>query len=421
MLDINFIRENKEKVIDAAKQKGVDIDINRLLEVDQTRRELIKKVDDLRAQRNEAAKNRDIEKGRQIKSELDTWELELKEAQERFEHQMSFIPNVPLPAVPRGDESNNKVIKKAGEVPNFNFTVRDHLELAEMLDIVDIPRATKVSGSRFYYLKNEGVLLELALLQYALKKLMAEGFSPIFPPALIKQDITQGLGYWAGGNHNNYYLVQDFEEVEKGVENPNPLYLIGTAEHALVPMHKDEVFKEEALPKKYVGFSPSFRREAGTYGKDTRGILRVHQFNKVEMVAFVRVEDDQETRKHLLNLAESFMQDLRLPYQVVQLASGDTSFPAAETIDIETWLPGQDKYRETHSISTTTDFQARRLNIKYKDQSGQMKFVYILNGTAFAIGRTLIAILENYQQEDGSVKVPEVLIPYTGFDVIKPK
>ncbi|OGE23554.1 serine--tRNA ligase, partial [Candidatus Daviesbacteria bacterium RIFCSPHIGHO2_01_FULL_38_8] len=279
----------------------------------------------------------------------------------------------------------------------------------------------KVSGSRFYYLKNEGVLLELALLQYALKKLMAEGFSPIFPPALIKQDITQGLGYWAGGNHNNYYLVQDFEEVEKGVENPNPLYLIGTAEHALVPMHKDEVFKEEALPKKYVGFSPSFRREAGTYGKDTRGILRVHQFNKVEMVAFVRVEDDQETRKHLLNLAESFMQDLRLPYQVVQLASGDTSFPAAETIDIETWLPGQDKYRETHSISTTTDFQARRLNIKYKDQSGQMKFVYILNGTAFAIGRTLIAILENYQQEDGSVKVPEVLIPYTGFDVIKPK
>ena len=232
--------------------------------------------------------------------------------------------------------------------------------------------------------------------------------------------MTEGLGYWQAGGNENYYLVSDYEKENEGKEKDNPLYLIGTAEHAIVPMHKDEIFDEKDLPKRYVGFSSAFRREAGTYGKDTRGIVRVHQFDKIEMVAFVRQEDEKEEGKKLLSLAESFMNDLDLPYQVVQLASEDLAFPTAETIDIETWMPSQNKYRETHSISTTTDFQSRRLNIKYKD-GDKKKFVHILNGTAFAVGRTIIAILENYQKEDGSILIPKILQKYLHSEKITSK
>ena len=261
-------------------------------------------------------------------------------------------------------------------------------------------------------MKNEGALLELALIQFAMDKLIKEGFIPIFPPMLIRGEITNELGYWNGENSNNYYLVNNYEE--------HPFYLIGTAEHSIVPMHKDETFEEKDLPKRYIAFSSSFRREAGTYGKDTRGILRVHQFDKVEMVSFVKPENDEKERKKILSIAESLVNDLDLPYQVVQLASGDLAFPSAETIDIETWMPSQNKYRETHSISTTTDFQSRRLNIKYKE-GAEKKFVHILNGTAFAIGRTIIAILENYQQKDRSVLIPKILQKYLNKEKITPK
>lgn len=410
MIDIKLIRENPEKVQKAAKNKNIDIDVNHILEIDKKHKELLLSVQKLHEERNIAAKNKDIEKGKELKEKLEKKDHALKAVGEELKEWLFKIPNIPLETVPIGDVSKNEIIKIVGRRSKFDFTPLDHLEIGERLDIIDVKRASKVSGTRFAYLKNEGALLELALVDFAIEKLSKEGFIPIFPPVLIKQDLTQGLGYWQVGGNENYYLVNDYD----GVGN---LYLVGTAEHAIVPMHKDEILLSKNLPLKYVGFSSAFRREAGSYGKDTKGILRVHQFDKVEMIAFVRPEDDEKERKKLLFLAESFMQDLNLPYQLVRLASGDMSFPSAETIDIETWIPSQNKYRETHSISTTTDFQARRLNIKYQD-GNEKKFVNILNGTALAIGRTIIAILENYQQEDGSIIIPKVLQKYINKEKI---
>lgn len=420
MLDIKFIKENPELVKQGALKKGVPANIENILELDARYRELSTKVQGLQAERNAAAKERNIEEGKRIKEELDKIEGGLKEAKEKLDEELLKLPNLPLPEVPEGGEDDYEVVKTVGEPKVFDFKPRDHLELGEMLDIIDVARASKVSGTRFAYLKNEAVFLELALVQFALQTLQKEGFSPVLPPALIKQEITASLGYWNEENKNNYYLTQNVEELEKGKEAENSLYLVGTAEHSLVPMHKDETLPNKELPKRYVGFSPAFRRESGSYGRDTRGILRVHQFEKVEMVSFTRIEDEAEELGALTAFAEGFMNDLGLSYRVVRLAARDISFPASETLDIETWMPAQDKYRETHSISTTGQFQSRRLNIKYQD-GDEKKYASILNGTAFAIGRTIIAILENYQQEDGTVIIPEVLRKYTGFDKISPK
>lgn len=434
MLDINFIKQNLDTVKKSIEARKAEVDVEKLLKLDLERRDLIAKVDGLRAKRNDAAKTKDIETGKKIKGELDGLEKQLNGVERQWQELMYQIPNVPVGSVPEGDASSNKVLRKEGEPTKFDFTPKDHVELGESLDIIDIPRATKVSGSRFAYLKNEGVMLELALIQYAMEVLIKEGFTPIIPPALIKKEITEGLGYWHGRidekhtANENYYLVYDPDEDDQ-TKDPS-LYLIGTGEHALVPMHSNEILEERELPKKYAAFSPCFRREAGSYGQDTKGILRVHQFDKVEMVEFVKPEEDETERRKILAIAENFMKSLGLPYQVVQLASGDLSFPGAETIDIETWIPSQGQYRETHSISTTTDFQARRLNIKYEvppvfsngSASQSLKrHVHILNGTAFAIGRMIIALLENFQTDDGSVKIPEVLQKYTGFSVITPK
>ncbi len=420
MLDIKLIRENPDAVKEGAAKKGVTVDMDTILELDSQYKDTNTQVQDLQAKRNVAAKERNIEEGKRIKGELDTLEVTLKDLKQKLDAQLLSIPNLPLPDVPVGGEDDYVVLKTVGEPKKLSFKPRDHLELGEMLDIIDVERATKVSGARFTYLKNEAVFLELALVQFALETLRKDEFSPVFPPVLIKQEITADLGYWNEENKNNYYITTNVEEVEKGKESENSLYLIGTAEHSIVPMHKDETFKDRDMPKRYVGFSPAFRREAGSYGRDTKGILRVHQFDKVEMVSFVKQEDDLAELEFLTKTAEKFMSDLGLSYRVIRLATRDISFPAAETRDIETWMPAQDKYRETHSISTTGTFQAKRLGIKYQEGS-EKKFACILNGTAFAIGRTLIAILENYQQEDGSVIIPEVLQKYTGFDKISPK
>lgn len=424
MLDIKFIRENPQVVQKAAKNKGIDLDINHILEIDAKYRELEQSVQQLRAERNRFSREKNIEEGKRIKDKLEKEEHALKAVGEELRNKLFQIPNLPLASVPVGDPSKFKIIKKYGTPKKFDFTPKDHLELGENLDIIDVVRASKVSGTRFGYLKNEGALLELALVQLAIETLVKEGFSPVFPPAIIRKEITDGLGYWHGKideehtSNENYYLVYDHKK-----ENPKDapeMYLIGTGEHSIVPMYKDEVLDKKDLPKKYVAFSSCFRREAGTYGKDTKGILRVHQFDKVEMVEFVKPDEDEKERRKMLSLAESLMQDLDLSYQLVLLASEDLAFPSAETIDIETWMPSQNKYRETHSVSTTTGFQARRLNIKYQD-SNEKKYVHILNSTAFAIGRTIIAILENYQQEDGSVVVPEALRKYVGKSLIKSK
>lgn len=421
MIDINKLKQNPKEFKEAISKKTFKTDLDQLISLDEKRRELTTKVDELRAQRNQASQNRDIEKGKEIKASLDNLEADLKKADIEFKDAIYEIPNPPLPNVPIGDESNNQVLRTEGEIPKFSFTPKDHLDIGENLNIIDMVRASKVSGSRFAYLKNKGALLELALVQMTMQVLVEEGFSPIIPPTLIKQPITAKLGYWHGGGNENYYLVSDYLDDNPSSEKQlNQLYLVGTGEHAVVPMYMDEVFQAAELPAKFAAFSSCYRREAGTYGKDTKGILRVHQFDKVEMVEFVRPEDDEAQRRKMLAVSEKLLKMLGLPYQVVQLASGDLGFPAAETIDLETWIPSQNKYRETHSISTTTDFQARRLNIKFKNDNGDLEYVHILNGTAFAIGRTVIAILENFQQEDGSVIIPEALRKYTGFDKISP-
>ena len=419
MLDIKFIRENPKVVEKGAKDKGIKIDINQILDSDKNYRKLSESVQKLREERNKAAEKKDIEKGKEIKEKLDKQEQELRLAREKLDDLLLKIPNPPLKDVSIGDESKNQIIKKVGNPKKFDFIPRDHLELGETLDIIDVKRAAKVSGTRFGYLKNDTVLLEFALIQFVLEKLTKEGFIPIVPPVLIRKEITKELGYWHGmknGNTNNeeYYWLQDPKENQE-------MYLIGTAEHAIVPMHKNETFSEKELPRRYIAFSSAFRREAGSYGKDTRGIFRVHEFDKLEMISYVMPENDEEERKKLLQIAEGLVKELGFSYQLVRLVSQDMSFPAAETIDIETWIPSQKKYRETHSISTTTDFQARRLNIKYLSAGGEKKYVHILNGTAFAIGRTIIAILENYQQKDGSVEIPKVLQKYIGKTSIKPQ
>ncbi len=455
MLDIKYIREYPEEIKIAMKNRGVDgAIIDKLLAVYEKRRAKIKDVDDLRAKHNilsEAIaqvsgeeRTLKIAESRELKVRIDSSEQELTELAGAFTSYMYSMPNIPLPEVPVGkDESENKVIREVGEKPAIDDP-RDYMTIATMLDLIDTQRAAKVSGSRFGYLKNEAALLEIALVRFATdlltgkkelqkfsphKSLLVTAqmmavseeqpseilpmlprdwpFIPIIPPVFIKEEMMRAMGY----------IDSEKDEAERYFFEKDKLYLVGTAEQSLVPMHADEIFDINKLPLRYVGFSTCFRREAGSYGKDTHGILRVHQFDKVEMVSFVLPEDSQREHKFLIAVEELLMQELKIPYRVVALCTGDISQPSAATYDIEAWLPGQNEgkgqYRETHSSSNTTDFQARRLNIKVRN-GRKLEFVHILNGTALAIGRTIIAILENYQQEDGSVKIPEALVPHMG-------
>lgn len=411
MLNIKYIRENPSLVQKAVASKNVLVNINHLLEIDRKVRELSSEVESLREVRNKAAKEKNIEEGKRIKQDLDKKEPALRALEEELNSYLLQVPNLPKDDVREGkDETENELIKKVGKPRKFDFTPKDHLELGELLDIIDVKSAAKVSGTRFGYLKNEAALLEFALIQFAIENLLKEGFVPIVPPALIRKEITQGLGYWQNKGNEDYFWVHSGKEDEG-------YYLVGTAEHSIVPMFKDEVLTGKELPKRMVAFSSAFRREAGTYGKDTKGIFRVHQFDKVEMVSLVMEGEDEKEQDYLLSLEEKLFQALEIPYQVVKMCTGDLGFPAARKFDIEAWIPSQDKYREVTSVSTVTDFQSRRLNIKYLNGQ-EKKYVQILNGTAFAIGRTLIAILENHQQKDGSVAIPETLHKYLSFKEI---
>lgn len=411
MLDINYIREKSEEVKKKSSDKNIEVDIDKVLEVEKDYKKKSKEVQDLREERNKVSKERDIEKGKEIKERLGLLEDELTKLGKGLDELLLQIPNPAKDDVRVGsDESENEVIRVEGEKKEFGFTPKDHLELGEMLDIIDVKRAAKVSGARFAYLKNQAVMLQFALYQYALETLTLEGFALIIPPAIINKEIMKDLGYMENGGEDDMFHLRDDDKV-----------LIGTAEHSLVPMHKDELLDGKKMPLRYVGFSPAFRREAGSYGRDTRGIFRVHQFDKVEMVSFVKKGEDDKELDYLLSLEEKFFQELEIPYRVVRMCTGDLGFPAAKKYDIEAWIPSQKKYREVTSVSTVTDFQSRRLNIKYQEDD-KKEFAYILNGTVFAIGRTIIAILENYQQEDGSVIIPEVLRKYMGgLDKISPK
>lgn len=417
MLDLNYILENPELIKDSALSKGVTIDVEKIVELASKIKPLILETQKFREQRNIFAKQVSIakdderksliEKGKLLKADLDKADLELKKLQDALHIILLTIPNPPKTDVKTGkDDSENDVIRKYKEPNQFAFIPKDHLELGESLGILDMERAAKVSGARFAYLKGDGVFLQWALVRFALDLLTAEGFIPVAPPVLIKRETMSGLGYMENGGDEDMFQIPS-----------DNLVLVGTAEQSLVPMHMDETLKSKDLPMRYVGFSPSFRREAGSYGKDTRGILRVHQFDKVEMVSFVLEGEDDKEHEYLLSLEEKLFQSLDIPYQVVKMCSGDLGFPAARKYDIEAWMPSQKKYREVTSTSTCTDFQSRRLNMRYKDGE-KTKYLCVLNGTAFAIGRTIIAILENFQTKDGTVKIPQVLQKYMGKEIL---
>lgn len=416
MIDIKLLRENPEHYEKSAKAKNVVVDIQHILEIDAEYRKLSQDVQVLREERNMlvgAINGKptpdQIEKGKSIKERLEKEEHALAAVQEELEREVKKIPNPIKPDVKVGkDESENEVLKKVGEPRKFDFTPKDHLVLGEALDMIDVTTAADISGARFSYLKNDGVLLEFALKQLAFEVLLQEGFTPILPPVLIRKEIMEDLGYTAMGEDENIYeLTKD------------DMYLVGTSEQSIVPLFKNKTLPKSELPKRFVGFSTCFRREAGTYGKDAKGIFRVHQFDKVEMVSFVEEGKDDQEHEYLLSLEEKFFQLLEIPYQVVRICSGDLGFNAARKYDIESWMPSQNTYREVTSTSTVTDFQSRALNMKYIDGE-EKKYLHVLNGTAYSMNRPIIAILENYQQEDGSIKVPTVLQKYLGKDVIKP-
>lgn len=402
MLDINFIRQNPERVKQGAKDKGVQVDIDHLLELDRQRRGLIQKSENLRAQQKKLGKD-NIEKAKDLKESFRSLAEELDRVEKEFNELMRRIPNLPLPDVPIGkDETENKVIEKRGKIPELKFLRKDHLEIGESLNLIDVKRAAKVAGARFSYLKKEAALLEFALINFVSEILTKKSFIPVMPPVMIKPEMAQGMGYIEQTNNEDAFFLPE-----------DKLYLIGTSEQTLGAMHAQEIFEEKDLPKRYFGFSTCFRREAGSYGKDTRGIFRVHQFDKVEMFIFAKPENSKEEHQLLLSIEKELMDKLGLPYQVVRICSGDMAKPTASQYDIETWIPSQNRYRETHSTSNCTDFQARRLDIRYRNsKTNKLKFVHTLNGTAFAIGRTLIAILENYQRKDGKIDVPKVLQKY---------
>ena len=415
MVDINLIREKPKAIQQAALAKGVTVDIELVLKLDEQVQSLQREIQQIREERNALAKSikgkptpEQVEKGKKIKEELEKKEDAFRIADTELQTLLLGIPNPSKADVKVGkDESENEVIKTVGKPTKFSFKPKDHLEIGEALDIIDVKKAAVVSGARFYYLKNEGALLEFALKQFAFETLLKQGFIPILPPVLVKKEIMDGLGYTQMGDAENIFSTENGD-----------LYLVGTAEQSIVPYHMNDVLKKEDLPRRYVGFSTAFRREAGSYGKDTRGIIRVHQFDKTEMVSFVAEGEDDKEHEYMLSLEENFMKLLGIPYQVVKVCTGDLGFNAARKYDIEAWIPSQEKYREMTSTSTVTDFQSRRLNMRYQD-GDQRKYLQALNGTAFST-RPLVAILENYQQEDGSVVVPEVLRKYMCKDVIKP-
>lgn len=408
MLDVNLIRNNPDAVKDGVSKKGTSPKlVDDFLALDKEWRETTKEVDGLRARQNELSAERNIEEGKKIKTQVQDLEAALRQLEISRSKILEQIPNLPAADVPVGkDESANVVLREVGKRPKFDFEPKDYLTLAGGL--IDTERASKVAGSRFNYLFGDIALLEFAILKLVFDRLLPKGFVPVLPPLMVKPEVMRGMGKVKFIEDDDAYLVEK-----------DNLYLIGSAEHSIGPLHSDEILDARSLPRRYIGFSTSFRREAGSYGKDTKGILRVHQFDKAEMFIFSDPSKSEKEHELLLSCQEELMQSLNLPYQVVQISTGDMTFADSKQYDIETWIPSEERYRETHSCSNTTDFQARGINAKYRAPDGRTEFVHMLNATAFAIGRTLIAILENYQTKEGRVVIPEVLRDYVGAAEIK--
>lgn len=415
MLDIKYIRENKEAARTGLAAKRAEGRLDELLALDEQRREIIVKLDDLKSKKNSANDeiSRLIKEKKDPKAtiasmkstaqEIDAMEPSLKELEEKIENILLFIPNIPHASVPVGGPENNRVIRSWGDIRKFDFKPQEHIALAEKHDIIDFKRATKLSGANFILYKKAGALLERALINFMLDLHTREhGYVEVFPPVLVNPASMQGTGQLPKMKEDMYRLADD------------DLYLIPTAEVPVTNIYRDEILDEEILPILHTAYSPCFRREAGSYGKDTRGLMRVHQFNKVELVKFVKPETSYEELEKLVANAEKVFHLLNIPYRILELASGDMSFAAAKCYDIEVYAPGLDKWLEASSCSNFEDFQARRANIRFKGKDMKKPaFVHTLNGSGVATPRTMVAILENYQRPDGSIAVPEALWPYT--------
>lgn len=424
MIDIKFVRANPEKLKEALDKRGYQIDFEEFLSLERERLALLREIEQKRAIRNSVSQeiaqlkklksdNETIDKliaeMRKLGDELGFIEQKLREIEDKVQNFMLFLPNIPHHSVPLGkDENENVEIRRWGEIPYFDFEPMNHWDIGEILGIIDFERAVKIAGSRFAIMKGLGARLERALINFMLDFHTQKGYIEIFPPILVNKVSMTGTGQ-----------LPKFEEDLFKIVDPE-FYLIPTAEVPVTNIHREEILSEDALPIYYVSYTPCFRKEAGSHGKDVRGLIRQHQFNKVELVKFVKPEDSYEELESLTRDAEEILKMLGLPYRVVALCTGDLGFASAKTYDIEVWLPGQGRYREISSCSNFEDFQARRANIRFRrrDKKGT-EFVHTLNGSGLAIGRTLVAILENYQQKDGSVVVPEVLRPYMGIDVIR--
>jgi seryl-tRNA synthetase len=416
MLDPKLIKERPEIIRNMLKARAVEFDLDGLIESDQKRREFIIKTDDLRKKKNQVAitiseKKKDGEDAssilaemKNISNELTKLESEQEEIEKKYLKLASTIPNLVDESVPIGpDESANKEIKKWGNIPKFDFKIKDHIDISEDLNLVDLERAAKVAGARFYYLKNDLVRLNQALIHFGLDFLAEKGYSLVQPPYMINRESMEGA-----------VIAEDFEEVIYKVQEED-LYMIGTSEHAMAAMHSKEIIEGKNIPMKYAGISPCFRKEAGAHGRDQKGIFRVHQFDKIEQFIFSKPEDSWKEHEKMLAIAEEFYQKLEIPYRVMLLSTGDIGKISAKTYDIEAWMAGQNAYREIVSCSNCLEYQARRLKIRFRDKTNEdTQYVHTLNSTLIATTRVLVAIMENFQTKDGHIQIPQVLQSYMG-------
>ncbi len=415
MIDVSILREEPDELRANLARRSTEIDVDRLVELDESVRRVRRDAETTRAEQRvlgkEIANSSDedrpaaLEKASLLADDYKRLLAEAEDLQAEFDAIWVTVPNLAHPSVPTGEtDADNVEIKQWGTPRSFDFEVRDHQDIGESLGIIDVAAGARVSGSRFAYLKGQAVMLELGLVRWALELLSGEGFTPVIPPVLVREEALFGTGFFPADREQVYSVGQD------------DLYLVGTAEVPLAALHADEIFTED-LPIRYAGFSTCFRREAGTYGKDTRGIFRVHQFDKVEMFSFCHPDRSWEEHEFLFSMEERIVQALELPYRVMNVAAGDLGSSAAKKYDIEAWIPSQNAYREITSCSNTTDYQARRLKIRTKEEAGN-RIIHTLNGTAVAVGRTILAIIENHQQQDGTVLLPEAIRAHVGFDVL---
>jgi len=418
MIDIAILRNNPDLLARALARRGVDIDVDALADIDERRRAARSEAETLRAEQKRISKDiptldgdarqTAIAQAGELAEQSKALLAEAEDLDEQFNRSWIKVPNLADESAPDGrTEEDNLEFKRWGDIPEFAFDVADHRDLGERLGMIDTERAARLSGSRFGYLLGPAVFLELGLVRFAMDHLGGEGFTPVVPPVLVREQALFGTGFFPDDSDQVYEIPKD------------DLYLVGTSEVALAGLHMDEILDAEDLPLRYAGFSSCFRREAGTHGKDTAGIFRVHQFDKVEMFSFCHPDTSWDEHEYLFSLEERIVQQLEIPYRVVNVAAGDLGASAAKKYDIEAWIPSQGRFREITSCSNTTDFQARRLKIRYRAEHGN-EIVHTLNGTAVAVGRFLIALMENHQRADGSIAVPAALQPYVGFDVIGP-